>query len=220
MTWLKLLEQQRIIAVIRADNFKVAYNTAIAAAKGGIKLIEITWNTVEVETLIPQLHQELPDCTIGSGTILDAEMAKQAIACGSQFLFTPHTSVELISTIRSKYSDTIPIIPGALTPTEILTAWQTGATAVKVFPIKVMGGVEYLNCLRPVLEHIPLIPTGGVTSDNTIQFLEAGAIAVGLSSQLFSEMAIINQDWQTITERCANLVQQIQEFNSDRSLNS
>ena len=207
--WLSLLQQHRIIAVVRADNVSVAREMALAAAAGGIKLIEIAWNTDRAESLIPKLQQELPDCKIGTGTILDISMAERAIACGCSFLFTPHTNSEIIA---KGIEHNIPVIAGALTPTEIITAWQAGAAAVKVFPIKIMGGVDYLQCLQPVLRDIPLIPTGGITLQNADKFLEAGAIAVGISSDLFSSEAIMEDDWTTIIARSQALIQKVQPF--------
>ena len=207
--WLSLLQQHRIIAVVRADNVSVAREMALAAAAGGIKLIEIAWNTDRAESLIPKLQQELPDCKIGTGTILDISMAERAIACGCSFLFTPHTNPDLIA---KGVEHNIPVIAGALTPTEIITAWQAGAAAVKVFPIKIMGGVDYLQCLQPVLRDIPLIPTGGITLQNADKFLEAGAIAVGISSDLFSSEAVMEDDWTTIIARSQALIQKVQPF--------
>jgi 2-dehydro-3-deoxyphosphogluconate aldolase/(4S)-4-hydroxy-2-oxoglutarate aldolase len=207
--WLSLLQQHRIIAVIRADNVSIAREMALAAAAGGIKLIEIAWNTDRAESLIPKLQQELPDCKIGTGTVLDLDSAERAIACGCSFLFTPHTNPELIA---KGLENNIPVIAGALTPTEIITAWQAGAAAVKVFPIKVMGGVEYLQCLQPVFRDIPLIPTGGISLQNADKFLAAGAIAVGISSHLFSPEVIAEDDWTTIIARSQALINKVQPF--------
>ncbi len=208
-SWLNLLQQHRIIAVIRADNVSIAREMALAAAAGGIKLIEIAWNTDRAESLIPKLQQELPDCKIGTGTVLDVDNAERAIACGCSFLFTPHINPELIAKVAE---NNIPVIAGALTPTEIVTAWQAGASAVKIFPIKVVGGVDYLKCLQPVLRDIPLIPTGGITIQNADQYLASGAIAVGISSHLFSPEAIAEDDWTTIIARSQTLIQKVQPF--------
>ena len=208
-SWLNLLQRHRIIAVVRADNAVIAREIALAAAAGGIKLIEIAWNTDRAESLIPKLQQELPDCKIGAGTVLDIDSAERAIACGCSFLFTPHTNLDLISKCLQ---NNVPVIAGALTPTEILAAWQAGAAAVKVFPIKVVGGVDYLKCLQPILCDIPLIPTGGVTIQNAAQFLAAGAIAVGISSDLFSTEMIAEDDWTTIIARSQMLIKKVQPF--------
>ncbi|PZU96335.1 MAG: keto-deoxy-phosphogluconate aldolase [Pseudanabaena sp.] len=207
--WLSLLQQHRVIAVIRADNVSIAREMALATAAGGVKLIEIAWNTDRAESLIPKLQQELPDCKIGTGTILDLEMAERAIACGCSFLFTPHTNLEIIA---RGVENNIPVIAGALTPTEIVAAWQAGASAVKVFPIKIVGGVNYLQALQPVLLNIPLIPTGGITIQNVDQFLEAGAIAVGISSDLFMSEAIDEDITTNIIARSQMLIQKVQPF--------
>jgi 2-dehydro-3-deoxyphosphogluconate aldolase / (4S)-4-hydroxy-2-oxoglutarate aldolase len=208
-SWLSLLQQHRVIAVIRADRASVAREMALAAAAGGIKLMEITWSTDKAESLIPKLQQELPDCKIGTGTVLNLEMADRAIACGCKFLFTPHTDPVLIEMGQEM---NIPIIAGALTPTEIVMAWQAGASAVKVFPVKLMGGTDYLKCLQPVLKDIPLIPTGGVNLSNAAQFIEAGAIAVGISSQLFLPEAIAQDDWSSIIAKTQTLIQSLQPY--------
>ena len=213
--WLSLLQQHRIIAIIRADNVTIAREMALAAAAGGIKLIEIAWNTDRAESLIPKLQQELPDCKIGTGTILDIESAERAMGCGCSFLFTPHTNLEIIT---KGIKNNIPVIAGALTPTEIVAAWQAGASAVKVFPIKIIGGVDYLQCLQPVLRYIPLIPTGGITIQNADKYLAAGAIAVGVSSNLFSLEAIAEDDWTAIILRSQMLIQKVQPFQRNQNV--
>jgi len=195
--WLDLLTDHRVIAVIRSDCPKVARQMALAVARGGIRLIEITWNTRESHALIPSLKQELPDCCIGTGTILDCPMAGRAIDCGASFLFMPHTDKDVIAFGRSRG---VPVIPGAMTPTEIMGAWRAGAETVKVFPVHSLGGVAYLCSLTSVLPHIPLIPTGGVTLDNAGAFLQAGAIGVGLARDLFAQAGGDANLWVQRTE--------------------
>lgn len=201
-SWRTLLKQHRAIAVIRTDDINLGLNMAKAVAAGGMRLIEITWNSQNPVQLIQQLKIELPNCVIGTGTILTQEDLKEAIKCGIQFCFTPHVSPSLIQTAIDHQ---IPIIPGALSPTEIITAWQAGASCVKVFPVQAIGGVSYIKGLQGPLGSIPLIPTGGVTLENAAYFIEAGAIAVGLSGQLFPRQAIQHQDWQMITQQAQSL---------------
>lgn len=205
-SWLKVLQKERAIAVIRAQNWQESCQMAQAVAAGGMKLIEITWNSDRPEKTISYLRQELPDCQIGSGTLLNLEQLEMAIASGAEFLFTPHVDLTLIQTaIKAN----IPIIPGALSPTEIVTAWQAGASCVKVFPIQAVGGASYIRSLQGPLGNIPLIPTGGVTLNNAKEFLQAGAIAVGLAGDLFPQNLISKADWQAITRNAKNLIQQI-----------
>lgn len=197
-TWLKLLRQHQIIAVIRTSQLSIGQQMAQAVAAGGINIIEITWNSADAPQLIAQLRRELPHCIIGTGTLLNQQQLEQAIAVGVQFLFTPHIDPALIALAVAA---DIPIVPGALSPTEIVTAWASGASAVKVFPIQAVGGASYIKALQGPLGQIPLIPTGGVTMENAQELLAAGAIAVGLSGELFPKSLIMKNDWSAIANR-------------------
>jgi len=204
-SWLTLLRQQRIIAVIRSPRLSVGHQMAQAMALGGISLIEITWNSERAPELISQLRIELPHCIIGTGTLLNLEQLHQAIEAGAQFLFTPHVNLTLIA---AAVKAGVPIVPGALTPTEIVTAWEAGASCVKVFPIQAVGGASYIKALQGPLGHIPLIPTGGVTLENAQEFITAGAIAVGLSGDLFPKSLVAAEDWKAIAQRARMLKEQ------------
>ena len=204
--WLEFVKQQRVIAVIRASDLRVGENMAQAVAAGGIKLIEITANSDRPWELIELLRAELPDCSIGTGTVLSLADVCNAIACGAEYIFTPHLDLSLI---QAATTAAIPIVPGALTPTEIISAWQSGATAVKVFPIQAVGGVNYLQVLQGPIGQIPLIPTGGVTVTNAADFLAAGAVAVGLAGSLFPHSEIVREDWQSMRDRASNLIMRI-----------
>lgn len=204
--WLQLVAQERIIAVIRSTKLHIGRQMAHAVAAGGIKLIEITANSDRPWELIETLKAELPQCSIGTGTVLNIADLRNAIACSAEYVFTPHVNLDLI---HAAIDAAMPIVPGALTPTEIITAWQAGATAVKIFPIQAMGGVSYLQVLQGPIGQIPLIPTGGVTIANTPDLLAAGAVAVGLSSCLFPQSEIDRQDWPQISDRAENLLTSI-----------
>ena len=136
-TWLQSLQAHRAIAVLRTPDLELGRALAQSAIAGGMGIIEITWNSAEPAKLIAQLRETFPHCLIGTGTVLTLVDLENAIACGSQFCFTPHVNAELI---KKAIQAEIPIIPGALTPTEIVTAWQLGANAVKVFPVQSLGG--------------------------------------------------------------------------------
>jgi 2-dehydro-3-deoxyphosphogluconate aldolase / (4S)-4-hydroxy-2-oxoglutarate aldolase len=204
--WLKLVRKERIIAVIRSTDLSIGRKMARAAADGGIRLIEITANSSQPWKLIELLRSELPDCSIGTGTVLSLANVRNAIDCGAEYIFTPHLDIKLI---QAATSAEIPMIPGALTPTEIITAWHSGATAVKVFPIQSVGGASYLQVLQGPISQIPLIPTGGVTVDNAPDFLTAGAVAVGLAGALFPPTEIVREDWHSIRDRASRLVMRI-----------
>ena len=203
-TWLPTLQTQRAIAVVRAPSLEVGMQMAIAVAQGGITLIEVTWDSDCPTDLISQLRDRLPHCQIGAGTLLTRSALQEAIAAGAQFLFSPHLNIELV---QLAIAAQVPMIPGALTPSEIVAAWQAGATCVKVFPVQAVGGADYIRHLRSPLGQIPLIPTGGVTVENARSFLQAGAIAVGLSGGLFPREAVDRQDWAAIRQQAARLMQ-------------
>ncbi|MEG4108908.1 bifunctional 4-hydroxy-2-oxoglutarate aldolase/2-dehydro-3-deoxy-phosphogluconate aldolase [Microcoleus sp. S13_C5] len=205
-SWLTLLKKHRAIAVIRSSEKQLAWQMASSVAAGGIQFIEITWNTHKAAELIAQLRSEFPTFSIGTGTLLNLEELQQAIDCGAQFLFTPHTDLAMIKTAVDAG---VPIVPGAFSPTEIVTAWQAGATCVKVFPISALGGAAYLKSLQGPLGNIPLIPTGGVTLENAKVFIDAGAIAVGLAGDLFPKHLVENRDWRAIVQIARDLTQNL-----------
>ena len=186
--------QHRSIAVIRAPEFELGLEMARSVARAGIKLIEITWNSDRPAHLIATLRQELTDCTIGAGTLITQAQFTEAISADAQFLFSPH------------------YVPGALTPTEIITAWQAGADSVKVFPVHSLGGPSYIRSLQAPLHSIPLIPTGGVTLEDAADFLKAGAIALGLSSELFLPSLIHDRNWDGLHDRAKALINQLAPY--------
>ncbi|MEA5557798.1 bifunctional 4-hydroxy-2-oxoglutarate aldolase/2-dehydro-3-deoxy-phosphogluconate aldolase [Nodularia spumigena] len=204
--WLSQLQKHRAIAVIRASDMRLAQNMAMAAADGGMRLIEITWNSDRPGELIRLLRAELPNCLIGTGTLFNVLQLQEAIASGAQFLFSPHVDSAMI---QAAVKQDVPIIPGAMTPTEIVNAWNQGASCVKVFPVQAVGGVNYIKSLQGPLGEIPLIPTGGVTLENAPEFIQAGAIAVGLSGELFPEKLVIQGNWQAIASHANQLMQSV-----------
>jgi 2-dehydro-3-deoxyphosphogluconate aldolase / (4S)-4-hydroxy-2-oxoglutarate aldolase len=203
---LPVLRQQRAIAVIRAPSAQLGYEMAQAVAAGGMRLIEITADSDRPWQTIDRLRTALPNCVIGTGTILTPTDWQNAAASGAQFMFSPHVDTRLIAQSRAVE---IPMIPGALSPTEIVTAWQAGATAVKVFPVQALGGAAYIRALGGPLSQIPLIPTGGVTVANARELIAAGAIAVGLAGSLFPTALVKKGDWPGITSLAWQLMSSV-----------
>ncbi|NER85200.1 MAG: ketohydroxyglutarate aldolase, partial [Leptolyngbya sp. SIO1D8] len=143
--WLAMLHQYRAIAILRAPSFEVGLAMAKAVVLGGFRLIEVTWNSDRPAKLVSCLRQRLPaNCCVGAGTLLSCPDLEEAMTAGAQFCFTPHTDVRLIQLAQNQ---AVPIIPGALTPTEITLAWQAGASGVKVFPSQALGGPTYIRHL-------------------------------------------------------------------------
>lgn len=204
--WLSTLQNNRLISVIRCDNLKIGLKMAHALAQGGVKLIEITWNSEQPAKLITILREELPDCYIGAGTIIQQEDLVNAIEAGIQFCFSPHFDVNLLN---FAHHHDIPFIPGALSPSEIINAFNGGAKSVKVFPIQAVGGVNYLKAIRRPISNIPLIPTGGVTIQSAPDYIKAGAIAVGLSTDLFPKDLLKEEKWDIISARVSHIQHQL-----------
>ncbi len=203
-SWVALLEKHRAIAIIRATSVQTGLAMAKAAASGGFCLIEVAWNqNAQPAVMIKAIRQALPQCIVGVGTVLSVDDLRAAIAAKAQFCFTPHTDRKLISLAQKHH---IPLIPGAMTPTEIVTAWRAGATSVKVFPIATIGNGAYIRSILQPLGPIPLVPTGGVTSESAAELIEAGAVAVGLSSALFPKHEVENGDWVAIEARSRYLL--------------
>ncbi|NJN72177.1 MAG: bifunctional 4-hydroxy-2-oxoglutarate aldolase/2-dehydro-3-deoxy-phosphogluconate aldolase [Limnothrix sp. RL_2_0] len=193
--WFAQLKQHRAIAVIRSNHWQTGLKMAETAIAGGLRLIEITWNSDQPDRLITLLRDRFPHCHIGTGTILNPQDLHRAIAAGAEFAFSPHSDPQLV---EIAHSAGIPMVLGAMTPTEIVQAWGAGSDGVKVFPIKSVGGTQFIQCLQAPLGHIPLIPTGGVTLENSPDFIQAGAIAVGLSSSLFPPTDLAQNNWAAL----------------------
>jgi 2-dehydro-3-deoxyphosphogluconate aldolase / (4S)-4-hydroxy-2-oxoglutarate aldolase len=210
--WLNTLKTHRAIAVIRTHSMGQGLAMAKAIAQGGGRLIEITWNSDRPAELVETLCAELPHCIIGCGTLLTQADIQTAIAAGAQFGFMPHVDGALIRYARDRG---LPLHPGALTPTEIMTAWNAGANGVKIFPVSTLGGSQYIQSLQGPLSQIPLIPTGGVTLHNAKDFIEAGAISVGLAGDLFPKDAIVRQDWEQISQRTQRLLKSLNDKRSE-----
>lgn len=200
--WLEQLKASRIIAILRGVPDDKADRVAEALADGGIRLIEVTLNTPGALAMIRRWKARLPaHVRIGAGTVLDERMAAAAIEAGATFLVTPNTDEAVI---RHGTEAGVPVVAGALTPTEIAAAWRHGAPAVKVFPAGAMGP-GYFRELQGPLSHIPLVATGGVNPDNMAAYRAAGAAAFGLGSALAKPDWIRDGDFKRLTENAIRL---------------
>jgi len=201
-----------IVPVVRATSAKKAIAAAEALAAGGISIVEITMTVPGAIDVIAQLAAtSRGDVLIGAGTVLDAQTARRCFDAGAQFLVTPGLDVDTVSTASS--ADKL-IMAGALTPTEVITAWKAGADFVKVFPASAVGGASYIKALRGPLPQIPLVPTGGVNLNTAADFLKAGAAALGIGGDLVTAAALNSGDTKPITELAKmylSIVQQVRE---------
>lgn len=191
-----------ILRGISADEFRNIMQTSFAA---GLQAIEVTMNTQDAERIVAANRAHVPaGCYLGLGTVRNVEEAQRAYEAGAMFFVTPNLDSRVMEFARSK---TIPVIAGALTPSEIYKAWAAGATMVKVFPSRALGGPAYIRELRGPFDSIPLVAVGGVTITNVSEYLQAGANAVGVGISLFGEQAVKNGDWNTVGRNVQELVQ-------------
>jgi 2-dehydro-3-deoxyphosphogluconate aldolase/(4S)-4-hydroxy-2-oxoglutarate aldolase len=198
-----------LIPVIRVASVTEAMDVADAIKAGGVTLIEITMSVPGALDAIKKLAQKYKDDIImGAGTILDTETGRAALLAGAQFLVTPTLNLSLIE-LAHRYSAVI--VPGAATPTEILTAWNAGADMVKVFPAAQLGGPEYIRALRGPLPQVLYVPTGGVNLQNAGAFIKAGATALGAGGELVDKNAVREKKFDVITENTRAFLKVIQE---------
>jgi 2-dehydro-3-deoxyphosphogluconate aldolase/(4S)-4-hydroxy-2-oxoglutarate aldolase len=197
------IKRSGILPVIRADSADEAKRLIEAIARGGITTIEITMTVPDAVDLIADLSKTDADILIGAGTVLDAKTAERCIEAGAKFIISPALDLETIAVCNERE---IVVMPGALTPTEIVAAWNAGADFVKVFPALAMGGASYLKSLKAPLPHIKLIPTGGVTLETAADFFRAGAEAVGVGADLVDLQAVREGRASSINETARQYV--------------
>ena len=197
-TTAETLERVGLIPVLRARNAAQAHALVKAMIAGGVTVVEVTMTVPGAVDLLKELKREYGSgLLLGSGTVTTAAQAEATIEAGAEFVVSPSTHLEVIAMTKSKKKISI---PGALTPTEVITAWNAGADYVKVFPCSAMGGASYLKSLLAPFPHLKLIPTGGVTLQTAESFLRAGARALGVGSDLVNLAAVDAGTPETITE--------------------
>src|SRR5215831_6178281 len=196
-----------IVPVVRASSAEEALAVIDAIRAGGIDIIEITMTVPGAVDVIRDLARRYgDDVVLGAGTVLDAETARACILAGARFVASPIHDEPTISCCRT-YS--VPVMPGALTPTEVVRAWQAGAALVKVFPCSAVGGASYLRALKAPLPQIELIPTGGVSLATVAEFFAAGATAVGAGADLVDVKKIRAGDASAVTEKARLYLEEI-----------
>lgn len=208
----EVLQQIReigLIPVLRAESEEQALALAGAIAAGGVTVLEVTMTVPGALRVIARLTRERSDLLIGAGTVLDPETARACMLEGAQFIVSPALNVKTVE-LCNRYS--IAVLPGALTPTEIVNAWQAGADVIKVFPASAMGGARYLASLKAPLPQVELIPTGGISHSTARDFLAAGAMALGVGADLVDTKAIAAGKPERITESARKYLEIVREF--------
>ncbi len=196
LSWIKEIA---VVPIVRTPDVESALAAVEALCLGGIDCVEITMTVRNAIEAIEKVAERYGSrVLLGAGTVLDPETARACILAGAQFIVTPALNVKTIELCR-RYS--VPIFPGGLTPTEVLTAWEAGADAVKVFPCNALGGAKYIKSLKAPLPQVELVPTGGVNLDTIADFLAAGSAAVGVGSELVDNKSVAEKNYTAISER-------------------
>ena len=212
---LRRIKDVGLLPVLRAASADEALALAWAIEAGGISAIEVTMTVPGAIQVIEILVREAGDrILIGAGTVLDPETARACMLAGAEFIVSPSLNLKTIE-ICHRYS--VAIIPGALTPTEVVTAWEAGADVVKVFPCSAMGGAKYLKALKAPFPQIELIPTGGVSLSTAAEFLAAGAFALGVGADLVDAKVIAAGTPEIITHNARKYVEIVRAFSAVQS---
>jgi 2-dehydro-3-deoxyphosphogluconate aldolase / (4S)-4-hydroxy-2-oxoglutarate aldolase len=208
-TTLKRILDCGIVAVVRAESGELLANVVKALAEGGVTAAEITFTVPDAVEVIRRVRKEVGDSVVlGAGTVLDPETARSALLAGAEYIVSPAVNVEVIRMCR-RY-DT-PVMPGAFTPTEVITAWEAGADVVKIFPAEV-GGPGYLKALRGPLPQVRMMPTGGVDLNTAEAFLKAGACCLGVGGSLVEPKAVAAGDFARLRDLAARYAAIVRTF--------
>ena len=200
-----------IMAVVRGRSDELILKAIEAVLEGGVNVIEVAFTVPNALEIIRRLAGEVSeDVLLGAGTVLTPEMASDAVRAGAEFIVSPNTNVATIEMAKSKG---VPVFPGALTPTEVVTAWRAGADMVKIFPANVMGP-SYLKDLHGPLPDVPFIPTGGVDLGTAREYLENGAAVLGVGGGLVNKKLMEAEDFAEIASRARKFREIIRGFRS------
>jgi 2-dehydro-3-deoxyphosphogluconate aldolase / (4S)-4-hydroxy-2-oxoglutarate aldolase len=197
-----------LVPVIRAQSADEAAAAVDAIQAGGLSVLEITMTVPNAVQLIADVVRRAPGALVGAGTVLDPETARACIDAGARFVVSPALNLDTIAACRAAG---VVVLPGALTPTEVVTAWRAGADLVKVFPANALGGPSYIKSLKAPLPQIGLVPTGGVNLSTAKDFIKAGAAALGVGADLVDLAALRRGEPAVLTERARQFLALVRE---------
>jgi 2-dehydro-3-deoxyphosphogluconate aldolase/(4S)-4-hydroxy-2-oxoglutarate aldolase len=207
---LQKIREIAIVPVVRTNNAESAIRAVEAIRDGGIACAEITMTVKGAIRALEQVADRFGDkILLGAGTVLDAETARACMLAGANFFVTPSLNRDTIA-LAKRYSK--PIFPGALTPTEVVAAWEAGADGIKVFPCSALGGPKYIRALKGPFPDIEFVPTGGVNLDTVSDFLAAGCCAVGVGSELVDSKLVAAGNFDEMTERARQFKKKVVDF--------
>jgi 2-dehydro-3-deoxyphosphogluconate aldolase/(4S)-4-hydroxy-2-oxoglutarate aldolase len=211
---LNLIEETGVIAIMRAQSSDHLIAAADAINKGGLRVIEVTMNTPDALKIIEDARSRYgEDVLFGAGTVLDAATAQRAISAGAGFIVAPTLNPAMLVVCKQH---NLPVLPGCYTPTELITAWEAGADMIKLFPADV-GGPGLLKSILAPLPQLKLVPVGGVNLDTTAEFIEYGAVAVGVGSSLINQKILDSGNLAELTRRAAAFIDQVKQGKKKRA---
>jgi 2-dehydro-3-deoxyphosphogluconate aldolase/(4S)-4-hydroxy-2-oxoglutarate aldolase len=190
--------------VVRASSAAEGKFAAEAVSRGGLPIVEITMTVPGAVEVIAELVQDLPDILVGAGTVLDVKMARRCLDAGAAFLVSPGLD---LATVKLARKEKVLMMAGALTPTEVMSAWKAGADFIKIFPCAQVGGPAYIKALKGPFPQVPIVPTGGVSLDTAADFLAAGAAALGVGGELINKEAVQKRRADILEELTQRFVQ-------------
>ncbi len=202
--FMKILEEEKIIGILRDFSPDKTKKLIEIYRELGIKFIEVTYNSPEALKIVKE-YSKKTDIYIGVGTVKNKEELEKALDSGAQFIVSPNYSSEVV---KSTIQRGVPIISGAYTPSEIYNAWQDGTNAVKLFPASIPGP-DYLKSIRGPIPEVKIVPTGGIDEKNIIDFLEAGAFAFGIGGGLIDKESVKNENWEKLKEKVKKLMRKL-----------
>ncbi len=206
---LQRIRDTGLIPVVRAESAELAMRAVEAIKTGGVDVVEVTMTVPGAIDVIAKLAATFgTEVLIGAGTVLDPDIANRCVQAGAQFIVSPALNEETIAFCRR---NDVAVFPGALTPTEVVHAWNAGADAVKVFPAGAVGGASYLKALKAPLPQVELVPTGGVSLKTAADFIKAGAMALGVGADLVDLKALRENHDEVITERARQFLEIVGE---------
>ena len=206
---LRKIAEGGLVPVVRAQSADEAMKVVDAIREGGVSVLEITMTVPGAIGVMEQVARRFgADVVLGAGTVLDAETARACILAGARFVVSPALNLGTIEMCR-RYS--VAIIPGALTPTEVVAAWSAGADVVKIFPCGAVGGASYIKSLKAPLPQVEMIPTGGVSVKTAADFIRAGSMALGVGADLVDTTAIREGNAKLVTDKAREYVRLVQE---------
>jgi len=206
---LRKIAEVGLVPVVRAQSADEAMKVVDAIREGGVPVLEITMTVPGALGAIEQVARRFgAEVVLGAGTVLDAETARACILAGARFVVSPSLNLGTIEMCR-RYS--VAVIPGALTPTEVVAAWSAGADVVKIFPCGAVGGASYIKSLKAPLPQVEMIPTGGVSVKTAADFIKAGSMALGVGADLVDTAAIREGNAKLVTDKAREYVRLVQE---------